>query len=121
MTTLRALCLIAAAAAWLACSSVSSSEHGAAPESRYSNAPEGSKLAKVEVGMTDDEVREILGDPDDEKAYMTRKAWSPFYYGPDTHRSDWMYLGQGRVVYSRNRHSGALKVIRVLYDPSELK
>ena len=25
----------------------------------------------------------------------------------------------GRVVYSRNRYSGTLKVIRILYDPNE--
>jgi hypothetical protein len=30
-----------------------------------------------------------------------------------------MYKGKGRVVFSRNQWSGALKVIRVIYNPSE--
>jgi hypothetical protein len=30
-----------------------------------------------------------------------------------------MYKGQGRVVFSRNRYSGSLKVVRVTYNPDE--
>lgn len=90
------------------------------PESSYSAPPAGSALSKVEPGMNDAEVRKILGDPDDANAYMTGKAWIPFYFGPDTHRSDWMYKGVGRVVFSRNRWSGGLKVIEVKYNPKEL-
>jgi len=32
-----------------------------------------------------------------------------------------MYKGQGRVVFSRNRWTGGLKVINVLYNPAELE
>jgi hypothetical protein len=32
-----------------------------------------------------------------------------------------MYKGVGRVVFSRNRYSGALKVIRLLHNPDELQ
>lgn len=85
----------------------------------YSAPPATSKLAKVQLDMNDIEVRKIMGEPDDANAYMTGKAWIPFYYGPDTARTDWMYKGQGRVVFSRNRYSGGLKVIRVLYNPNE--
>jgi hypothetical protein len=85
----------------------------------YSAPPASSKLAKVQPDMNDIEVRKIMGEPDDANAYMTGKAWIPFYYGPDTARTDWMYKGQGRVVFSRNRYSGGLKVIRVLYNPNE--
>jgi len=81
--------------------------------------PAGSKLAKVAVGMNDVEVRKILGEPDSSNAYQTGKAWIPFYFGPDAARSDWVYKGQGRVVFSRNRYSGGLKVIRVIYNPAE--
>jgi hypothetical protein len=85
----------------------------------YSEPAAGSPLSKVAVGMNDTEVRKILGDPDNANAYMTGKAWIPFYYGPDTHRTDWMYKGKGRVVFSRNRWSGALKVIRVMANANE--
>lgn len=81
--------------------------------------PAGSKLAKVKLGMTDVDVRKAMGEPTGSKSYMTGKQWIPFYWGPDTGRTDWMYKGQGRVVFSRNRYSGGLKVIRVTYDPHE--
>ena len=113
----RILILSAAAVAFMACASGGG---GTAPgTSQYSNAPGGSALAKVSVGMNDTHVRKVLGDPDNANAYMTAKAWIPLYYGPDTHRTDWMYRGQGRVVFSRNPYSGGLKVIRVLYNPNE--
>jgi len=83
--------------------------------------PAGSPLARIETGMNDTQVRAILGEPDNANAYMTGKAWIPYYYGSDTSRTDWMYKGLGRVVFSRNRYSGGLKVIRVIYDPDELK
>ncbi len=87
----------------------------------YAHAPADSPLSDVRPGMTDTDVRRILGSPDSSNAYMTGKAWIPFYYGSDTHRSDWMYGGKGRVVFSRNRYSGGLKVVQVLYNPSEMR
>jgi hypothetical protein len=81
-------------------------------------APAGSPLSKVQVGMNDSDVRNVLGSPDKANGYVTGKAFVPFYYGGDTSRTDWIYSGQGRVVFSRNQWSGALKVIRVDYDPS---
>ena len=80
--------------------------------------PAGSKLAKVTSGMTEAQVREITGAPTSETTYMTGKAFIPFYFGP-THQTDYKYKGEGRIVFARNRWSGAGKVIRVDYDPSE--
>ncbi len=82
--------------------------------------PADSKLAPIRTGMSDNDVRRLLGRPDDSSAYLTGKAWIPFYYGTDTHRSDWMYRGVGRVIFSRNRYSGALSVVQILHDPNEL-
>jgi len=81
--------------------------------------PAGSPFSKVELGMNDVQVRKILGEPDNASSYMTGKAWIPFYFGSDTARSDWMYKGMGRVVFSRNQYSGGLKVIRIDYNPNE--
>ena len=78
-----------------------------------------SPLSKVDPGMGESDVREVLGEPDNANSYQTGKAWIPYYHGPDTSRTDWMYKGQGRVVFSRNRYSGKLKVVRVIYDPDE--
>jgi len=79
--------------------------------------PPDSRLTMVEPGMDEMEVREVLGDPDDANMYQTGKQWIPFYFGTDTYRTDWIYEGLGRVVYSRNHYSGALKVIEVVYNP----
>ncbi len=81
--------------------------------------PAGSPLSKVELGMSDTDVRKAIGEPTSSHSYMTGKSWIPFYYGTDTTRSEWQYKGQGRVVFSRNQYTGGLKVIRVDYDPDE--
>ena len=62
---------------------------------------------------------EILGAPTSQQNYQTGKAWIPYYYGPDTGRVDYRYKGLGSVVFSRNRYSGATKVVRVDSDPNE--
>ena len=116
MKTARVLALISMVAL-MGCASGGSS--GASSD--YAEAPAGSALARVEVDMTDAEVRKILGEPDNSNSYMTGKQFIPWYFGPDTHRTDWMFRGQGRVVFSRNRYSGGLKVINVLYNPAELQ
>lgn len=78
--------------------------------------PADSKLAKIKTGMADTAVRRILGEPASSRSYMTGKRWIPFYYGPDTRRVEYIYSGLGRVVFSRNRYSGSLKVISVSYN-----
>jgi hypothetical protein len=85
----------------------------------YTAPPAGSKFAEIKKDDTEYDVRKILGEPDDANAYMTGKAWIPFYFGSDVARTDWFYTGQGRIVFSRNRYTGALKVIKILYDPNE--
>ena len=77
--------------------------------------PPNSKLAKVTLGMSDADVRKALGEPTSTKDYMSGKAWIP--WATEGSRSEWTYKGQGLVVFGRNRYSGTLKVIRVVYDP----
>jgi type IV pilus biogenesis protein CpaD/CtpE len=81
--------------------------------------PADSPLSKVQAGMSARQVHAILGEPDNVNAYLTGKSWIPFYFGGDTARTDWMYKGMGRVVFSRNQWSGAVKVIHTIYNPSE--
>jgi len=80
--------------------------------------PDDSPLAKITIGMSDSEVRTALGEPSSQNAYMTGKSWIPFYYGPDASRTDYVYDGIGRVVFSRNQYSGQLKVIDVVHAPN---
>jgi hypothetical protein len=80
--------------------------------------PADSPMAQITTGMTEIDVRKILGEPTRSRSYMTGKAWIPWYYGSDTARTAWTYAGQGEVVFSRNRYSGGLSVVRVDYNPS---
>jgi hypothetical protein len=125
---LTALLLAAGLAVLGACASGSSTsgsttaaEPAKAAEAKPADVPPpaGHPFGKVTVGMNDTEVRKVLGEPDNANAYMTGKGFIPFYFGPDQTRTDWMYKGKGRIVFSRNQYSGALKVIRVMYNPSE--
>lgn len=77
--------------------------------------PSHSRLAEIEIGMSYNDVREILGPPDGRINRTTSKAWIPFYTGPGAYLRDWVYDGEGRVVFSL--HDSSLEVIDVVYDP----
>src|SRR5437867_12824335 len=82
--------------------------------------PPNSPLAKVQVGMSAREVEAILGPPNDENAYMTGKAFIPFFYGRDRWRRAYFYKGLGRVVFGGGGgFSASAHVVRVDYDPNE--
>ena len=44
-------------------------------------AASGSKFQKLKIGMPMKQVRDLVGEPSDEGAYITAKAWIPFYFG----------------------------------------
>lgn len=84
------------------------------------NIPAGSPFAKIQIGMTQGQVHEILGQPTDAKTYQTGKAWIPFYFGPDTMRTDEFYKGVGSVTYAGAGIGGVhWKVFRAVYNPAE--
>ena len=114
-----ALLLALVTVSFVACATSSDGNRSTSKTTASTGPPPGTPLAKVKLGMNDAQVRRVLGDPTDSNAYMTGKAFIPFYFGPDTHRAEWIYEKMGRVVFSRNRWSGALKVIRVQYKPTE--
>lgn len=75
--------------------------------------PTTNPLYAVKSQMSPADVRQAVGDPKDSNSYMTGKQWIPFYFGSDTSRTEWSYGDDGYVVFTRNRYSGSLKVIRV--------
>jgi len=93
-------------------SSVDNTSNETAPAVQEADMDYG-QLAGVEIGMGESGVRDVLGNPDKRDAYTTGKGWIPFYYGSDTSRETWYYKGKGHIDFSRNRYSGALKVIKV--------
>jgi len=82
--------------------------------------PANSPLAKVKVGMSEQDVRTILGPPTQENEYVSGKAFIPFYYGPDRSRRAYFYKGMGRVVFSGGSGFNRTGTVsRVEYDPAE--
>jgi hypothetical protein len=92
-----------------------------AEASKYPPPPSSSPMAKIQPGMRENEVMKILGPPDDSKAYITGKAFIPWYYGPDATRFAAYYKSKGRVIFEGGNAWGAGRgrVVRVEYDPSE--
>ena len=82
----------------------------------FSAPPAGSDFAKIGLNWSGDDVRGVLGEPELANDYMKGKTWIPFYDGEGVARTDWHYDGQGLIIFSRDRDTGALKVIRVLYN-----
>lgn len=60
----------------------------------------GSKFTQLRIGMGMRQVADIAGKPTDEGAYITGKAWIPFYFGSDRHRFEMVYKGQGRLIFA---------------------
>lgn len=82
--------------------------------------PADSAFAKIQLGMTQGQVHEILGQPTDTKSYQTGKAWIPFYFGPDVMRTDEFYKGVGVITYTGAGMGGVhWKVHRAIYNPAE--
>lgn len=111
----------APAPATTAATSASRQEAEAAKWAREGTpAPPGSKLAKVKAGMRPREVEAILGPPDDENAYITGKAFIPYYFGRDRNRQAYFYKGIGRVVFQGSGGFGQNYTVRFVdYDPTE--
>ncbi|GAB1389488.1 MAG: hypothetical protein AMXMBFR78_30810 [Rubrivivax sp.] len=60
----------------------------------------GSKFTKLQIGMSRQQVLDIAGPPTDQGAYMTGKAWIPFFFGADRYRHELAYKGMGRLVFA---------------------
>jgi hypothetical protein len=60
----------------------------------------GSKFSQLKIGMTAKQAMDIVGQPTDQGAYLTGKAWIPFYFGSDRYRYEMAYKGQGRLIFA---------------------
>ncbi len=64
------------------------------------NPARNSKFARLQIGMSAGQVTDLAGPPTDQGAYVTGKAFIPFYFGSDRHRFEMTYKGQGRLVFA---------------------
>lgn len=84
----------------------------------------GSKFPRLQIGMSMKQVTDIAGQPTDSGAYITGKAWIPFYFGADRHRFEMVYKGQGRLIFAAGAgwgwgSSGNANLIWIIHNPKE--
>jgi hypothetical protein len=81
----------------------------------------GSAFPKLQIGMSMKQVADTIGQPTDRGAYITGKAWIPFYFGSDRHRYEFVYKSQGRLIFaggSLGDLSGG-NLIWIIHNPNE--
>ena len=55
---------------------------------------------KAEAEAALKQVLDIVGTPTDQGAYVTGKAFIPFFFGSDRYRHEVVYKGLGRLVFA---------------------
>ena len=60
----------------------------------------GSKFTRLQIGMSAKQALDLVGQPTDQGAYVTGRAWIPFYFGADRYRYEMAYKGQGRLIFA---------------------
>jgi len=101
-----------------------------APAAKGGDAKEGeiigtpaknSKFTQLELGMGMRQVMDLIGPPTDQGAYITGKAFIPFYYGGDRYRHELAYKGQGRLVFAGGSRGnlGVGRLIRITHNENE--
>lgn len=66
-----------------------------------------SRLTRLKIGMSQQQVADLAGQPTDQGAYVTGKAFIPFYFGSDRSRWEMVYKGQGRLIFSNQSGFGS--------------
>jgi hypothetical protein len=66
----------------------------------------GSKFSQLKIGMSSAQVMGLLGQPTDQGAHPTGKAFIPFYFGSDKYRYEVVYKGQGRLLFASSAGFG---------------
>ena len=64
------------------------------------NPAPGSKFGRLQIGMGQRQAMDIAGAPTDQGAYITAKAFIPWYFGSDKHRYEMVYKGMGRLIFA---------------------
>lgn len=84
-------------------------------------AASNSRFTRLQIGMGMRQVVDLVGQPSDQGAYVTGKAWIPFYFGSDRYRHEMVFKGQGRLIFAgggvRDYSSGNL--IWIIHNAAE--
>jgi len=79
----------------------------------------GSKFTSLQMGMGMKQVMDIAGQPTDQGAYITGKAFIPFYFGDDKHRYELAYKGQGRLIFAGQAFNSGAYLIKIIHDAND--
>jgi hypothetical protein len=60
----------------------------------------GTKFTQLKIGMSAKQAMDIVGQPTDQGAYITGKAFIPFFFGSDRYRYEMAFKGQGRLIFA---------------------
>ena len=78
----------------------------------------GSAFNKLQIGMSQSQVNDLIGAPKECGTYLTGKAWIPFHFGSDNTRQECNYKGQGRLIFS-NQANGSAYLLKIVHDAAE--
>ncbi len=81
----------------------------------------GSKFTQLQIGMPMKQVTDLVGQPSDQGAYITGKAFIPFFFGSDTHRQELVYKNQGRLIFAGGSMGdfGSAHLVWIIHNASE--
>lgn len=78
-----------------------------------------SKFSRLQIGMTLEQVENLIGRPDDTDSRITGKQYQPFHFGGDTQRTEAFYKGEGQLTFSNTQpDSAADRLIRIMVNPN---
>lgn len=78
-----------------------------------------SRFTSLKMGMGMKQVTDIVGPPTDQGAYITGKAFIPFYFGDDKHRFEMAYKGQGRLIFAGQSFGTGAYLIKIIHDSND--
>lgn len=79
----------------------------------------GSKFTQLQIGMPMKQVTDLIGEPTDQGAYVTGKAFIPFFFGGDRHRYEMAYKGQGRLVFAGESMGTGGNLIWIIHNKND--
>ena len=78
----------------------------------------GSAFGKLEIGMSRNQVRDLIGEGKECGEYMTGKMFIPFHFGGDNVREECNYAGKGRLIFTQAAN-GSAYLLKIVNDTSE--
>jgi hypothetical protein len=78
-----------------------------------------SKFTQLKIGMPMKQVTDLIGEPTDQGAYVTGKAFIPFFFGGDRYRYEMAYKGQGRLVFAGQSMGTGGNLIWIIHNKND--